>query len=146
MKAAMPSILRFMLCTLILYVAFLLCGWAVLGPYNEKFKNIETTSECLFSLLNGDDMFNTFKLTTSTNQPAVIFCQIYLYVFVALFIYIVLNLFIGLISEMYAAVRMMGKKQWKALYLGKLYHLLDEDEDDDWDDDIIDWNRHGILL
>jgi mucolipin 3 len=146
MKAAMPSVLRFMLCTLILYVAFLLCGWAVLGPYNEKFKNIETTSECLFSLLNGDDMYNTFKLTTSTNQPAVIFCQIYLYVFIGIFIYVVLNLFIGLISEMYAAVRMMGKKQWKALYLGKLYYLLDEDEDDDWNDDIIDWHRHGILL
>ena len=91
-------------------------------------------------------MYNTYKLTTSTNQPAVIFCQIYLYVFVALFIYVVLNLFIGLISEMYAAVRMMGKKQWKALYLGKLYYLLDEDDDDAWDDDIIDWCRYGVLF
>lgn len=91
-------------------------------------------------------MYNTFKLTTSTNQAAVIFCQIYLYVFICLFIYVVLNLFIGLISEMYAAVRMMGKKQWKALYLGKLYHLLDEDEDDDWDDDLIDWHRYVVVL
>jgi hypothetical protein len=138
-KAAMPSILRFMFCTLILYVAFLLCGWAVLGPYNKKFSDLATTSECLFSLLNGDDMYNTYKLTTSTNPTAVIFCQIYLYVFISLFIYVVLNLFIGLISEMYGAVRTMTKKQWKSLYLGKLYHLLDEDDDDAWDDDIIDW-------
>ena len=32
----MPTIIRFLLCVGVLYVAFLLCGWAVLGPYNPK--------------------------------------------------------------------------------------------------------------
>ncbi|XP_065842062.1 mucolipin-3-like [Oscarella lobularis] len=142
LKAAMPTIIRFLLCVGVLYVAFLLCGWAVLGPYNPKFRNLAITSDCLFSLLNGDDMFNTYILTDNSNTVAYIFCQIYIYIFVILFIYVILNMVIGLISEMYAAVRMMGKKQWKAIYLGKLYQLLEEDEDTSDDDDFIDWHRN----
>ena len=55
-------------------------------------------------------MFNTYILTDNSNTVAYIFCQIYIYIFVILFIYVILNMVIGLISEMYAAVRMMGKK------------------------------------
>eukprot|EP00118_Oscarella_pearsei_P029199 m.3898 g.3898 ORF g.3898 m.3898 type:complete len:697 (+) comp9950_c0_seq2:57-2147(+) len=142
LKAAAPSIIRFMICVAVLYIAFVLCGWAVLGPYNTKFTTIVITSDCLFSLLNGDDMFNTYMITSDANMVAYVFCQVYIYVFVSLFIYVVLNLFIGLISEMYSAVRMMGKKQWKAIYLGKLYQLLEEDDDTSDDDDLIDWHRN----
>jgi hypothetical protein len=36
-------------------------GWLILGPYHFKFGSIMSTSECLFSLINGDDMFATFN-------------------------------------------------------------------------------------
>ena len=31
-----PSVIRFIICTGILYIAFLLCGWLVMGPYHPK--------------------------------------------------------------------------------------------------------------
>lgn len=36
LRVAMPSVLRFILCGGVLYVAFMLCGWLVLGPYHSK--------------------------------------------------------------------------------------------------------------
>ena len=36
LRLAMPSVLRFIVCAGILYFAFLLCGWLVLGPYHPK--------------------------------------------------------------------------------------------------------------
>ncbi|KAH9521899.1 Mucolipin-2 [Dermatophagoides farinae] len=38
----------------------LFCGWVVLGPHHLKFRTLSSTLECLFSLINGDDMFATF--------------------------------------------------------------------------------------
>jgi hypothetical protein len=40
---------------------FVFAGWLILGPYHFKFGSIMSTSECLFSLINGDDMFATFN-------------------------------------------------------------------------------------
>ena len=54
LKGALPNVLRFLLCASFIYIGFVLCGWLVLGPYNFKFKTILTTSECLFSLINGE--------------------------------------------------------------------------------------------
>ena len=36
LRISAPSVLRFIICTGILYIAFLLCGWLVLGPYHPK--------------------------------------------------------------------------------------------------------------
>ena len=36
LQISAPSVLRFIICTGILYIAFLLCGWLVLGPYHPK--------------------------------------------------------------------------------------------------------------
>ena len=36
LQLAMPSVVRFAICTMIFYIAFLLCGWLVLGPYHPK--------------------------------------------------------------------------------------------------------------
>jgi hypothetical protein len=56
MKKSAPSIMRFMVCTIILYFGFLFTGWIVLGPYSVKFRTLAGSSEALFSLLNGDDV------------------------------------------------------------------------------------------
>nr|NVI71447.1 transient receptor potential cation channel, mucolipin ortholog [Cucujiformia] len=59
LEKAAPQVMRFLLCALLIYAGFTFCGWLVLGPYHLKFKSLSTTSECLFSLINGDDMFAT---------------------------------------------------------------------------------------
>nr|MBE5724920.1 transient receptor potential cation channel, mucolipin ortholog [Cucujiformia] len=59
LQKAAPQVLRFLICAVLIYAGFTFCGWLVLGPYHLKFKSLSTTSECLFSLINGDDMFAT---------------------------------------------------------------------------------------
>nr|MBE5724894.1 transient receptor potential cation channel, mucolipin ortholog [Cucujiformia] len=59
LEKAAPQVARFLLCAILIYAGFTFCGWLVLGPYHLKFKSLSTTSECLFSLINGDDMFAT---------------------------------------------------------------------------------------
>ena len=61
----MPNIIRFTICVSIIYLGFVFCGWVVLGPYHFKFYSLSSTSECLFSLINGDDMFATFNMVSA---------------------------------------------------------------------------------
>ena len=70
-------------------------------PPPPQFTDLSITSECLFSLLNGDDMYMTYKEMPQTSYSLWIFSKIYLYLFIALFIYVVLSVFIGLISDTY---------------------------------------------
>nr|MBE5724915.1 transient receptor potential cation channel, mucolipin ortholog [Cucujiformia] len=59
LEKAAPQVARFLLCAVLIYAGFTFCGWLILGPYHLKFRSLSTTSECLFSLINGDDMFAT---------------------------------------------------------------------------------------
>lgn len=59
----------------------------------------------MFSLINGDDMFETFALLRSDIGAIWWFSRIYLYVFVSLFIYVVLSLFIALIMDAYDIIK-----------------------------------------
>ena len=79
MKGAAPNMFRFLICSSFLYIGFSFAGWVILGketsvnyfimniyrvvtgPYHFKFESLMSTSECLFSLINGDDMFATFS-------------------------------------------------------------------------------------
>ena len=36
LKKAFPSVLRFLLCALLIYAGFTFCGWLVFGPYHFK--------------------------------------------------------------------------------------------------------------
>lgn len=50
LRLSMPSVIRFVICTGILYIAFLLCGWLVLGPYHPKvWKNKWKTTKICYS-------------------------------------------------------------------------------------------------
>ena len=68
---------------------------------NIQFRDPIVTSDCLFSLINGDDMFATYKGMSKAPTAAYIFSKVYLYIFIALFIYVVLSVFISLISDTY---------------------------------------------
>jgi len=105
MKRALPNVIRYMFCALLIYSGFCFCGWLVLGPYHLKFKSLSRTSECLFSLINGDDMFATFAGIIETEDTMIWwFSRIYLYFLIALFIYVVLSLFIAIIMDSYDTI------------------------------------------
>ena len=106
MKGAAPNMSRFLLCAALLYTGFVFAGWSVLGPYNFKFASLMSTSECLFSLINGDDMFATFNFLHYHESPLVwVYSRFYLYTFVSVFIYLVLSLFISIIMDTYEIIK-----------------------------------------
>ncbi|XP_071342537.1 mucolipin-3 isoform X1 [Trachinotus anak] len=105
LRAAFPNVIRFICCAGIIYLSYCFCGWIVLGPYHEKFRTLNTVSECLFSLINGDDMFPTFKNMTQKSSLVWVFSRVYLYTFVSLFIYMILSLFITLITDTYDTIK-----------------------------------------
>lgn len=70
-----------------------------------QFRTLNTVSECLFSLINGDDMFPTFKDMKHKNSMVWVFSRVYLYTFVSLFIYMILSLFITIITDSYDTIK-----------------------------------------
>ena len=71
-----------------------------------QFRKFSTASECLFSLLNGDDMFVTFtSLSNYRSEFVWWFSRIYTYVFIALFVYVVSSVFISIIMEAYESIK-----------------------------------------
>ncbi|XP_056588363.1 mucolipin-3 isoform X3 [Triplophysa dalaica] len=105
LRASLPNVIRFTCCAAMIYLGYCFCGWIVLGPYHTKFRTLNMVSECLFSLINGDDMFNTFKMMEQKSCVVWLFSRVYLYTFVSLFIYMVLSLFITLITDTYDNIK-----------------------------------------
>ncbi|CAL2038097.1 unnamed protein product [Caenorhabditis brenneri] len=105
LKRSAPNIMRFMTCAIVLYAGFLIAGWVIIGPYSMKFRTLAESSEALFSLLNGDDMFATFYTINDSNTVIKVFGTVYIYMFVSLFIYVVLSLFIAIIMDAYEVVK-----------------------------------------
>jgi len=66
-----------------------------------QFRSLSTASECLFSLMNGDDIFTTFAAMVDVNPVMWWYSRAYLYIFVSLFIYVILSVFIAVIMDTY---------------------------------------------
>ncbi|XP_034854337.1 mucolipin-1 isoform X10 [Mirounga angustirostris] len=114
LRVALPSVMRFCCCVAVIYLGYCFCGWIVLGPYHVKFRSLSMVSECLFSLINGDDMFVTFaamQAQQGRSSLVWLFSQLYLYSFISLFIYMVLSLFIALITGAYDTIKKLLDRQ-----------------------------------
>ncbi|XP_037537722.1 mucolipin-3-like [Nematolebias whitei] len=105
LRAAFPNVIRFCCCAAIIYLGYCFCGWIVLGPYHDKFRTFDKVTECLFSLINGDDMFGTFLRMRDKSYMVWLFSRLYLYTFISLFIYMVLSLFIAVITDTYETIK-----------------------------------------
>ncbi|XP_046434419.1 mucolipin-3-like [Neodiprion fabricii] len=106
LKKAAPKVARFLICAILIYAGFTFCGWLILGPYHLKFRSLATTSECLFALINGDDMFATFSIMSFKSPMLWWYSRIYLYTFISLYIYVVLSLFISVIMDAYDTIKL----------------------------------------
>ncbi|KAM7388181.1 hypothetical protein PAMP_024375 [Pampus punctatissimus] len=91
-----------------------------------NFRTLNTVSECLFSLINGDDMFPTFKNMSQKSSLVWIFSRVYLYTFVSLFIYMILSLFITLITDTYDTIK---QQQQSGTPTSELQRFLSECKD-----------------
>lgn len=92
-----------------------------------QFRQMSTASECLFSLINGDDMFVTFSATVTNNQFVWYYSRVYLYLFISLFIYAVLNLFIAVIMDTYETIKVcdvLFHLFFRGMFKHQIIHLL----------------------
>ncbi|KAM3604760.1 uncharacterized protein V6R79_015870 [Siganus canaliculatus] len=105
LRAAFPNVIRFCCCAAMIYLGYCFCGWIVLGPYHDKFRTLDKVTECLFSLINGDDMYATFTKMRDKGYMVWLFSRLYLYSFISLFIYMVLSLFIALITDTHETIK-----------------------------------------
>lgn len=105
LKKAAPKVVRFLMCAILIYAGFTFCGWLILGPYHIKFRSLATTSECLFALINGDELFATFSITSFKSPLLWWYSRIYLYSFISLYIYVVLSLFVSVIMDAYDTIK-----------------------------------------
>ena len=62
-----PHCARFLVTTTFIFMAYVFCGWLVLGMHNEKFETIPKSGTTLFAMLNGDDLYTTFDMTDFSN-------------------------------------------------------------------------------
>lgn len=70
-----------------------------------QFRTLDKVTECLFSLINGDDMYATFLNLRDKSYMVWLFSRLYLYSFISIFIYMVLSLFIALITDTYETIK-----------------------------------------
>ncbi|VDK53431.1 unnamed protein product [Dibothriocephalus latus] len=118
---SVPGLLRFCACALVLYFAFVLCAWVIIGPYHVKFRTFMSTLECLFSLINGDDMYVTFSVIGANQGLGIfLFSRLFLYIFITLFIYVVLNIFVTIIFEAYEEVKVSAIPVARFLFTHRL--------------------------
>ena len=76
-----------------------------------QFRTMGITLECMYSLINGDDMFATFRAMPDNSPLIYYFSQVYLYTFISLFIYVVLSLFIAVIMDTYETVKVSNNNK-----------------------------------
>lgn len=97
-----------------------------------QFENLNTVAECLFSLVNGDDMYATFAHIQQKSLLVWLFSRLYLYSFISLFIYMILSLFIAIITDSYDTIKVssyyfLPKNDCKFCIdqnMGKYYNIL----------------------
>uniref|UniRef100_A0ABI7YNV0 Mucolipin extracytosolic domain-containing protein n=1 Tax=Felis catus TaxID=9685 RepID=A0ABI7YNV0_FELCA len=109
MEIQAKSLTSYDVCSILLGTSTMLVWLGVvryLGFFQKyNFRSLNMVSECLFSLINGDDMFATFAKMQQKSYLVWLFSRIYLYSFISLFIYMILSLFIALITDTYETIK-----------------------------------------
>ncbi|KAF2367182.1 E3 ubiquitin-protein ligase Msl2 CXC domain [Trinorchestia longiramus] len=127
LKKCLPNVLRYSICITMVFAGYCLCGWLVLSPYHIKFGSLSTTMECLYSLINGDDMFATFSSTSAKDPVIWWFSRLYLYSFISLFVYVILSLFLALIMDAYDTIKKYYSEGFPKSPLQKFIEECEED-------------------
>eukprot|EP01052_Picozoa_sp_SAG31_P002065 SAG31_NODE_69_length_28130_cov_15.318219_18_plen_555_part_00 len=102
----LPSVLRFIVGCMPLYIAYTALGTILFGRYCELFGSIGMSAITLFSVLNGDSMLDVFNCIYTTQYGSLMATtsQIYLFLFVCVYIYCAISVFITIMSDAFSRV------------------------------------------
>ncbi|XP_042560915.1 mucolipin-3 [Clupea harengus] len=126
LRAAIPNVIRFSTCAVMIYLGYCFCGWIVLGPHHENFRTFNMVAACLFSLINGDEIYSTFTKLRERSYLVWLFSRLYVYTFISLFTYMVLSLFIALITDTYETIK---QHQQEGIPVSELQAFITECKD-----------------
>ena len=98
MDRSAPFLARFFLGALPVFMGFAMFGYAVFSSITRSFRDVGTSSQTLFSILNGDQLYITFNDLSQKNR---ILGQIYLFTFMILFISCVTKVMLAGIEYFY---------------------------------------------
>ena len=107
---ALPSVLRFMLGCVPLYMGFAALGTILFGGRSANFGSVRASVVTLFSLLNGDSMLDIFRELHTEDFNGVV-ADIYLFIFCCLYIYCTVNVFISIVAGSYGRLQDLKHEQ-----------------------------------
>lgn len=100
--ASVGRVICFVLTALPIFFGFALFGTLNFSQYADRFSSLSGTFMTLFSVMNGDELHETFMALDHT-FPSPLISEIYLYTFITFFLTSVLNVFIFIIEDGYHA-------------------------------------------
>ena len=83
LKITAPRVSKFLLGVLPIFIGYALLGLICFGDVSERFSNLTETLRTLFSVVNGDIIYDTFRAIDFAGVGG----QIYIYVYILIFTY-----------------------------------------------------------
>lgn len=77
---------------------------------SPQFRSFNMVANCLFSMINGDEIYSTFTKIRDKKDLVWMFSRMYIYTFVPLFTFMILSLFIALITDTYETIKVSPLK------------------------------------
>uniref|UniRef100_A0A7S1KQV2 Polycystin cation channel PKD1/PKD2 domain-containing protein n=1 Tax=Percolomonas cosmopolitus TaxID=63605 RepID=A0A7S1KQV2_9EUKA len=124
---ALPSIIRFIIGSFPIFLAFSVCATILFGQYADYFEDLDDSSVTLFAVLNGDAMHDVFDMLFGHNVILAYLSRVYLYIFVLLFICGVLNIFILIMEDAYFSLNKKESENNENDIAGFMNTLDDDD-------------------
>ncbi|XP_021343277.1 mucolipin-3-like isoform X2 [Mizuhopecten yessoensis] len=110
MENSLLPVFRFLVCAAILFIAFALCGWMVMGPYHIKFTSIFSTFRCLFGLIAGDEIYVTLAAIEDEFSFPWWFCAVFVTLYITIFTIVALNILIAIFTASYDSIKNKTKR------------------------------------
>jgi hypothetical protein len=96
-EKSLPNVVRYLIGVAPIFLGYMIFGYCVFWR-NERFKSLSDVVIILYSMANGDSLYDVFK---ELSGISFFIGQIYLYSFTIIFITVVLNIFIAIVQEAY---------------------------------------------
>lgn len=102
-------------------MGFTTLGVALFAEETEKFKNLENGFLTLFSVMNGDIIFESAR-----DMKRGIIGHIYIIIFVVIFVYTIISTFVSIMQKAFAEIESEKRRHEES----SIHHIEDEDDNE----------------
>lgn len=117
----LPVVLQFAVGSAPLLMGFTTLGVALFAEETEKFKNLENGFLTLFSVMNGDIIFESAR-----DMKRGIIGHVYIIIFVVIFVYTIISTFVSIMQKAFAEIE-SEKRQHES----SIHHHIDVNDDNE---------------